>query len=74
MIWAQVHRTNTDAIYDYSNKYIYIHLQADKHTMIEMYVLVRDILGSDGVLDTAVLVVYQVTKKQSLADGEISLV
>ena len=27
-----------------------------------MYVLVRDILGSDGVLDTAVLVVYQVTK------------
>ena len=57
MIWAQVHRTNTDAIYDYSNKYIYIHLQADKHTMIEMYVLVRDILGSDGVLDTAVLVV-----------------
>ena len=39
-----------------------------------MYVLVRDILGSDGVLDTAVLVVYQVTKKQSLADGEISLV
>ena len=39
-----------------------------------MYLLVRDILGSDGVLHTAVLVVYQVTKKQSLADGEISLV
>ena len=64
MTWAQVHRTNTDAIYDYSDIYIYN----------KVYVLVRDILGSDGVLDTAVLVVYQVTTKRSHADGEISLV
>ena len=40
-----------------------LHKQADKHTIIKVYLLVRDILGSDGVLHTAVLVVYQVTKK-----------
>ena len=74
MTWAQVHRTNTDAIYDYSDIYIYVHKQGDKHTIIKVYVLVRDILGSDVVLDTAVLVVYQVTTKRSHADGEISLV
>ena len=56
---------------------MHLHKQADKHTMlksIKVYVLVRDILGSDVVLDTAVLVVYQVTTKRSHADGEISLV
>ena len=72
IIRAKVHKTNTDAMYDYNNKYIYLHKLPDKHTMIKMYVLVRDILESDGVLDTAVHCCVSSDKKT--ITGEISLV